>query len=136
MWNEESPFYVKPRLDVDLMSWGWKFYRAATPARVERAAPVLRDLNLASLACYRQLASEFGNEFGFAESGILNLCATDEGVAHEAALVERANRLGLRLKSSAHVTSSGSSRMSGSGPSAARTFSRTQSSRRRRSCDA
>src|ERR1041385_5141627 len=31
MWNPESPFYIKPRLDWDLFSWGWKFYRAANP---------------------------------------------------------------------------------------------------------
>src|SRR5512135_1327215 len=36
MWNPESPFYIKPRLSWDLLSWGWKFYRAATAARVQR----------------------------------------------------------------------------------------------------
>jgi len=25
MWNPASPFYVKPRLDADLMGWGVKF---------------------------------------------------------------------------------------------------------------
>src|SRR5205809_7994487 len=34
MWNPESPFYFKPRLDRDLLSWAWKFYRAATPAHI------------------------------------------------------------------------------------------------------
>src|SRR5690349_13955663 len=34
MWNPQSPFYIKPRLDWDLIDWGWKFYRAATAAHV------------------------------------------------------------------------------------------------------
>src|SRR3989449_11707642 len=52
MWNPESPFYIKPRLDWDLWSWGWKFFRAANPRHVTRCAPLLRDLNLASRACF------------------------------------------------------------------------------------
>src|SRR5687767_6375034 len=30
MLKPDSPFYIKPRLDRELMSWCWKFYRAAT----------------------------------------------------------------------------------------------------------
>ena len=29
MWNPQSPFYIKPRLDRDLITWGMKFWRAA-----------------------------------------------------------------------------------------------------------
>ena len=42
MWNPESPFYIKPRLDGDLIDWGFKFWRAANPDHVHRSAPVLR----------------------------------------------------------------------------------------------
>ena len=35
MWNPESPFYIQPRLDQELFSWGLKFWRAAR--RVVRA---------------------------------------------------------------------------------------------------
>jgi D-amino-acid dehydrogenase len=55
MWNPESPFYIKPRLDWELLKWGWQFWRAATAARVERAAPLLRDLSFASRACFEEL---------------------------------------------------------------------------------
>jgi len=30
MFKAESPFYIKPRLNVDLISWLWKFRKAAT----------------------------------------------------------------------------------------------------------
>src|SRR2546425_9290554 len=55
MWNPESPFYVKPRLNWELLSWGLKFWRASTPEHVRRSAPVLRDLHLASRACFEEL---------------------------------------------------------------------------------
>ena len=55
MWNPESPFYIEPRLDWDLFNWAFKFWQASTAARVNRAAPLLRDLNLASRACFQEL---------------------------------------------------------------------------------
>jgi D-amino-acid dehydrogenase len=64
MWNSRSPFYIKPRLDRELLSWGWKFFRAANAAHVRRSAPLLRDLSLASRACYEELAAATGNAFG------------------------------------------------------------------------
>ena len=44
--NPASPFYLKLRLDLGLLSWGYKFWRAANPDHVRRAAPLLRDLSL------------------------------------------------------------------------------------------
>src|SRR3954466_4810547 len=44
MWNPESPFYIKPRLNADLINWGIKFFQPATPAHVQKSAPLLRDL--------------------------------------------------------------------------------------------
>ena len=40
MWNPESPFYIKPRLDFGLFDWAFKFWQASSAARVERAAPL------------------------------------------------------------------------------------------------
>jgi hypothetical protein len=30
MWNPESPFYMKPRLDFDLFSWAFRFWRSSS----------------------------------------------------------------------------------------------------------
>ena len=70
MWNPESPFYIQPRLDWDLWNWAFKFWRAATPAHVARSAPVLRDLNFASRACFEELAALPGNDFGLVKRGL------------------------------------------------------------------
>lgn len=70
MWNPESPFYIKPRLDYDLFNWAFKFWQASTAARVNRAAPLLRDLNLASRACFEDLAESWTGRSGREEAPI------------------------------------------------------------------
>jgi D-amino-acid dehydrogenase len=95
MWNPESPFHVQPRFSSELLDWGWKLYRAATPARVAAAAPVLRDLHLASRTCFHEWAARWGNEFALVEQGLLMLCNTDRGLEHEAQTADYARQLGM-----------------------------------------
>jgi D-amino-acid dehydrogenase len=95
MWNPESPFYVRPRFSADLLDWGWKFHRAATQAHVDRAAPVLRDLHLASRDCYREWAALWNNDFDLTERGMLMLCNTEHGLEEETKAAEHARRLGI-----------------------------------------
>jgi D-amino-acid dehydrogenase len=95
MWNPESPFYIKPRLDRELLSWGWKFWRAANAQHVERSAPLLRDLNFASRACFEELSELPGNDFGLVKRGLLMLCKTQHELDAEAKYAAHANQLGV-----------------------------------------
>ncbi len=124
MWNPESPLYIKPRLNWDLMSWGWKFMRAATAAHVQRSAPLIRDLSFASRDCFEELETEWGkgsrrrNEadginlatsppphvggyeadaggFGLVKKGLVMLCRTQHGLDDEAKYAAHANALGV-----------------------------------------
>ena len=95
MFDPESPFYVKPRIDRDLFGWGWLFNRNATAAHVAKTAPVIRDLNLAGVASYQELAREWNDEFHLVERGILMLCGTEHGIEEEAKTAALANELGV-----------------------------------------
>jgi D-amino-acid dehydrogenase len=95
MWNPESPFHVQPRFSSELLDWGWKLYRAATPARVATAAPVLRDLHLASRTCFQEWAARWDNDLELVEQGLLMLCNTDRGLEHEEQTADYARRLGI-----------------------------------------
>ena len=95
MWNPESPFYIKPRLNWDLLSWSWKFWRAATAEHVTRSAPLLRDLSFASRACFEELAEIDGNEFGLVKKGLLMLCKTQHTLDDEAKMAAQARALGV-----------------------------------------
>ena len=93
MWNPESPFYVQPRLSWDLMTWGARFWQASTRQRVARAAPLLRDLHLASREAYARLAEE--EDFGLAKRGLLMLCKTTRALEEEAHTAAKARELGI-----------------------------------------
>src|SRR5512137_182334 len=95
MWNPASPFYVKPRLSLDLIDWGVKFWRAATPEHVRRAAPLLRDLSIASHRAFEELAALPGSDFGLVRKGLLMLCNTPHGLDEEARTAEFGRALGI-----------------------------------------
>jgi len=91
MWNPESPFYIKPRLNLDLMTWGLEFWKAATKERVDAAAPVLRDLSLLSRQCYEEL----NLDFGLVKKGLLMLCKKQQTLDEEGHMAVLANQLGI-----------------------------------------
>jgi D-amino-acid dehydrogenase len=95
MWNPESPFWIKPRWDRELFSWGYKFWRASTHEHVERAAPLLSDLHLASRECFEELAAISNNDFCFVKRGLLMLCKTQHVLDEEAKTAQVANDLGI-----------------------------------------
>jgi D-amino-acid dehydrogenase len=94
MWNPESPFYIKPRLNLDLLDWAWKFWQASTLQRVAKAAPLLRDLNFASRACFEELASNL-DDFALVKRGLLMYCKTQHALDEEAKFAKQANELGI-----------------------------------------
>ncbi len=91
MWNPESPFYIKPRLDSDLLAWGLQFWKAATAQRVATAAPALRDLSLLSRQCFEDI----GLDFGLVKKGLLMLCKQQQTLDEEAHMAVTANALGI-----------------------------------------
>jgi D-amino-acid dehydrogenase len=95
MWNPASPFYIRPRLDLDLLSWGIKFWRAANREHVRRAAPLLRDLSLASRACFEELAALPNVDFGLVKKGLLMLCQEQHTLDEEAKTAQQAHALGI-----------------------------------------
>jgi D-amino-acid dehydrogenase len=95
MFDPASPFRFKPRASQALAGWTVRFWRAATPEHVRRAAPLLRDLALASRACYEALAGESGNRFGLECNGMLVVSRADHGWQEERHAAEQARALGI-----------------------------------------
>ena len=95
MWNPASPLYIKPRLDADFLGWGIKFMRAANAEHVRRAAPLLRDLSLASRKCFEEFAALPNADFGLVKKGLLMLCKTSHALEEEAKMATQANSLGV-----------------------------------------
>ncbi len=96
MRNPQSPFYIRPRLDRDLLHWGLLFARSANANHVNRAAPLLRDLNNDSRKAYEELAQTFdGNGFDLTKRGLLMLCKTQHALDEEAHTADQARALGI-----------------------------------------
>ena len=55
MLNPNSPFFLKPRLDLKLLSWIINFNIHCNKKHVEENKHFLRDINLYSLDLYREL---------------------------------------------------------------------------------
>lgn len=95
MFDSKSPFYIRPRLSVELITWGLRFMRAANAEHVIRSAPLIRDLSLASRALYEQLADQTKNDFGLVRRGLLMLCKSQHTLDDEAYVATRARELGV-----------------------------------------
>lgn len=95
MLKSTSPFYVKPRLNAELMRWGWLFYRHSTPEHVKRSIPVLRDLSLLSKTLYQDLAANGDLEFEWQERGLFMLYKTASAEHEMAEEADVANRAGI-----------------------------------------
>ena len=53
--DSDSPFYIKPRFDLDLLRWLWQFRQASNEKTMRRVIPVLLALQQASLELFEQL---------------------------------------------------------------------------------
>lgn len=95
MWNSKSPFYVQPRMDWNLVSWGMKFMRSATARHVEEAGVPLRDIAILSKREYETWLTNPAFDFAYERKGLLEIFQTDASAAHAKHTVERAHELGL-----------------------------------------
>ncbi len=99
MMSSRSPFYIKPRLDSDLIRWGWLFARHCTETHRRRAAPVLRDLCLESRKLFVELSDITGDAFELKQEGLLNLCQLPETLdKYTHGLAALCNELGIEAR--------------------------------------
>lgn len=95
MLNSQSPFYVKPRLSMDLIDWGLKFIRSANAAHVERSAVPLRDIAVFSKGWYEEWLRQPAFDFAYEQKGLLDLFQSEANAVHAHHTVEKALELGL-----------------------------------------
>ena len=95
MFNSKSPFYVKPSLNAELLSWGYKFVKSATKKHVERSASALRDISVFSRDLFYEFEKDSGIDFGLEDKGILLLFKSPKVEEEELHLVEKATNMGL-----------------------------------------
>ena len=80
MFNPESPFYIKPRFNLELLSWLWRFRGACNKKQMQRAMPTIRDLSLASLELFEELAAVEDLSFCYEKKGMLRVYKAEKGL--------------------------------------------------------
>ncbi|XLS29717.1 NAD(P)/FAD-dependent oxidoreductase [Flavobacteriaceae bacterium M23B6Z8] len=96
MLQKESPFYIKPRWDLTFFEWAYHFYRSSTPEKVQKAIPVIKDINLLSKDLYDDMSKsrELG-DFQWEKKGLLMLYKTQKEAESEFKVVQLARKEGL-----------------------------------------
>lgn len=99
MFNSSSPFYMRPRLDIDFLKWAWHFNTSSTRKNVEKAIPLIKDINLLSKELYTQIheAGELG-DFQLEKKGLLMLYKNPKEGQHEREVMLRAIDEGLEAR--------------------------------------
>lgn len=77
MLSSSSPFYIKPRLSLDLWSWLWRFSRRCNQRDMMSAAQTLHTLLQSSKQLYETLISEEGIDCEWETRGIFFVFHSD-----------------------------------------------------------
>ncbi|MBC8504262.1 MAG: FAD-dependent oxidoreductase [Anaerolineales bacterium] len=91
MLDRSSPFYIKPRLNLDLIGWVWKFVRACNTKQMRASIPVLLALGQGSFDLLDELHETENVNFGYEKKGRLIAFTSDESFEvwkKDAALVQ------------------------------------------------
>lgn len=105
MLSSSSPFYIKPRLNPELIKWGYTFWKNATEQKVKESAPHLNNILQLSRELTTDMKNELGNSFRMEEIGCFMLYKTEKTEKHELHLAEDAKKFSIETKmfSSAEV---------------------------------
>lgn len=98
MFDPTSPFYIKPRADLDFMRWGFHFWRNATENKVNVHSPALHDLLHLSRAKTIEMAAKMGNSFDLTLKGCYMMYRESATEKHEMMLARRAAALGIETR--------------------------------------
>lgn len=96
MLDSSSPFFIKPRLNLDLVSWGLAFYRSANKKTLKQNIPHLNNLLQLSRHLLKDFTTDLGDTFSLTEKGCWMLYKTEKTGHHEKELAEQATTLGLK----------------------------------------
>ena len=97
MFNDSSPFYIKPRWDLDLFDWGLKFMRSCSQKHVSRSLKVIKEINELSKGLYHDFDRLPELDFHLEDRGVLMAFQTAKAEKQEGRVMKEAQRLGLEV---------------------------------------
>ena len=98
MLSASSPFYIKPRLNWDLIRWGLAFRSNANEKKMRENIPPLNNLLQLSRELMNDFKRQFNDSFDMIEKGCWTLYKNERTGDHEKHLAEEAASLGLKTQ--------------------------------------
>lgn len=96
MMDSSSPFYIKPRINLDMMQWGFNFWKSANAKKVEYSAPHLNNLLQLSRSLTIDLKNDLPQAFDLQEKGVWMLYKNQHTGDHEKKHADQAASYGLK----------------------------------------
>ena len=85
MFREDAPLVMRPRFDLDMISWGLKFLGNCSQMKAEVNAITLLRLGIYSRKKMEQLVAATGISFDYRRDGILHAFGNQKDFEHAAA---------------------------------------------------
>ena len=98
MFNAKSPFYIKPRFNLDLIRWGLKFMKSCTNEHVKRSMKSILDINLLSKKLYLEMLKSELFDFHLETKGLLMAYKTSQAEKEESEVSKWAKDLGIKVE--------------------------------------
>ena len=98
MLSSSSPFYIKPRLNADLIRWAWHFWKSSNARTVEKNAPHLNNILQLSRHLINDMRNDIGDVFAMEEKGCFMLCKHQKTLEHEFHTADDAEKFGLKVE--------------------------------------
>ena len=98
MLSSTSPFYIKPRLDMDLVKWGLTFWKRSGKSTMEKNAPHLNNILQLSRSLTAEMRDELGNHFHMEEKGCLMLYKSASTEKHEIEMAQDAAAFNIQTR--------------------------------------
>lgn len=98
MLSSSSPFYIKPRLNMDLIRWALTFWKRSGKSTMERNIPHLNNILHLSRELTSSIRNELGNQFRMEEKGCFMLYKSTLTEKHEIELAKEAAALNIETR--------------------------------------
>ena len=98
MLRSNSPFYMKPRLNLPFLQWAYRFYKNSNETIARKNGLPLSSMLQLSRSLINDLKSDLGETFSLEEKGCLMLCRNEHTLNHEKELAIAGGLLGLQVR--------------------------------------
>lgn len=98
MMSSTSPFYIKPRLNLQLVQWGYHFWKNCTLKKVQQNSKPLHEILQLSRRLIETMRDELGNVFEMQDKGCLMICKKQKTLDHEFEMADEAEKFGLNIE--------------------------------------